>query len=74
MAARERSLAARRLLTGLPADQREVIEPAYFGGLSRAEIAARSRVPLGTVKGRSRLALERLRSGVAAEPALAAPG
>jgi RNA polymerase sigma-70 factor (ECF subfamily) len=72
--AHERSHAARRLLTELPADQREVIELAYFGGLSQGEIAARVHVPLGTVKGRSRLALERLRRAVTTEPALAPAG
>ncbi len=45
----------------LPAAQREVVELAYFGGLSQAEIAVRTGVPLGTVKGRVRLALVALR-------------
>ena len=71
---RERSATARRLVEDLPADQREVIELAYFGGLTQGEIAARSGVPLGTVKGRSRLALEKLRRSVHAEPVLAAGG
>jgi RNA polymerase sigma-70 factor (ECF subfamily) len=68
---REESLGARRLLEKLPADQREVIELAYFGGLSQSEIATKVGIPLGTVKGRSRLALERLRRSVATDSVLA---
>jgi RNA polymerase sigma-70 factor (ECF subfamily) len=48
-------------LAELPAEQRETIELAYFGGKSQTEIAAQQGVPLGTVKGRTRLALEKLR-------------
>ena len=46
----------------LPELQREVVALAYFDGLTHAEIAARLGVPIGTVKGRIRLALERLRT------------
>ena len=45
----------------LPEDQLEVLRLAYFGGLSHSEIAASTGIPLGTVKGRMRLALGRLR-------------
>lgn len=45
----------------LPAAQRELIEKAYFGELSHSEIAAQTGLPLGTIKSRIRLALERLR-------------
>ncbi|MEL7093013.1 MAG: sigma-70 family RNA polymerase sigma factor [Pseudomonadota bacterium] len=45
----------------LPAAQRELIEKAYFGDLSHSEIAAQTGLPLGTIKSRIRLALDRLR-------------
>jgi RNA polymerase sigma-70 factor (ECF subfamily) len=64
-----RAAAVRRLITTLPAAQREVIELAYFDGLTHVEIAARLGLPVGTVKGRTRLALARLRTG--ATPQLA---
>jgi RNA polymerase sigma-70 factor (ECF subfamily) len=46
----------------LPAEQREAIELAFFGGLSHTEIAERTGQPLGTIKGRVRLGLRRLRT------------
>jgi RNA polymerase sigma-70 factor (ECF subfamily) len=52
-------------LEKLPVEQREVIELAYFGGLSQSEIATRTSLPLGTVKTRARLALEKLRAPLA---------
>jgi RNA polymerase sigma factor (sigma-70 family) len=48
-------------LKQLPAKQRELIERAYFGDLSHSEIAAETGLPLGTIKSRIRLALDRLR-------------
>jgi RNA polymerase sigma factor (sigma-70 family) len=45
----------------LPEEQLSVLRLAYFDGLSHAEIAELIGIPLGTVKGRVRLALERLR-------------
>ena len=57
----ERS-AVRDALASLPGEQRQVVELAYFGGYTQAEIAGMTRVPLGTVKGRLRLALEKMGS------------
>ena len=45
----------------LPSEQRRVIELAYFGGFTHMEIAAMLDTPVGTVKGRMRLGLEKLR-------------
>lgn len=50
-----------RALAALPEKQRELIERAYFGDLSHSEIAAETGLPLGTIKSRIRLALDRLR-------------
>ncbi len=50
------------LLEQLPGEQREAIELAYFGGMTHSEMAAYLHVPLGTVKGRLRLGLEKLRN------------
>ncbi len=51
----------REALKALPQAQRELIEKAYFGDLSHREIAAQTGLPLGTIKSRIRLALDRLR-------------
>ncbi|WP_299639987.1 sigma-70 family RNA polymerase sigma factor [uncultured Ruegeria sp.] len=51
----------RTALTALPDAQRELIEKAYFGDLSHREIASQTGLPLGTIKSRIRLALDRLR-------------
>lgn len=51
----------RAALGTLSVEQRETIELAYFGGYSQTEISDLMRVPLGTVKGRTRLALRKLR-------------
>jgi RNA polymerase sigma-70 factor (ECF subfamily) len=60
----ERRDEARQVQTALgelPREQREVIELAYFGGFSHAQIAAMLNLPPGTVKGRMRLGLTKLR-------------
>lgn len=49
-------------LLELPVAQREVIVLAYFGGLTHTQIAARLQLPAGTVKGRMRLGLQKIRA------------
>lgn len=49
-------------LGSIPVEQRQAVELAFFGGYSQSEIAGMTRVPLSTVKGRMRLALEKLSS------------
>jgi RNA polymerase sigma factor (sigma-70 family) len=60
----EERAAVRRAIDALPADQRQVIELMYFGGLSQTTIAAKLSLPLGTVKSRTLLAMRRLRSAL----------
>jgi RNA polymerase sigma-70 factor (ECF subfamily) len=48
-------------MSSLPTDQRQIIELAYYGGLSQAEIARQLGLPLGTVKSRTRSGMEKLR-------------
>ncbi len=50
-----------RVIQGMPADQREVIDLAYYQGYTQQEIAERTGLPLGTVKSRTRSALSFLR-------------
>ena len=52
----------RGALGELPLEQRRVIELAYFGGFTHTEIASMLDTPIGTVKGRMRLGLQKLRS------------
>ncbi len=63
--AREHATRLHGLLDRLPDAQREVITLAFYGQLSHSEIAAQLGVPTGTVKGRMRLGLEKLRAGIA---------
>ena len=62
---RETTHELRGALSELPAEQSKVIELAYFGGFSHSEIGAMLEVPLGTVKGRMRLGLEKIRGELA---------
>jgi RNA polymerase sigma-70 factor (ECF subfamily) len=55
-----------RLLNDLPSGQRRAIELSYFGGLSQPEVAVTMRLPLGTVKSRQRLGLEKMRRALGA--------
>jgi len=63
---------ARSALAELPQAQRSTLEMAYLSGLSHQEIASRTAEPLGTVKGRVRLGLHRLRLLLEAPNAVAA--
>lgn len=58
----EQSQQLRLLLEALPTEQREAIQWAYFGGLSQQEIADQLHLPLGTVKTRLRLGMQKLRA------------
>jgi RNA polymerase sigma-70 factor (ECF subfamily) len=59
--------AIRGALDGLPGDQRQVIDMAYYQGLTHIEISERLSLPLGTVKSRMRLALEKLKGSLGVE-------
>jgi RNA polymerase sigma-70 factor (ECF subfamily) len=62
---RETASEVRGALGELPGEQAKVLELAYFGGFSQSEIARMLGVPLGTVKGRMRLGLEKIRGELA---------
>jgi RNA polymerase sigma-70 factor (ECF subfamily) len=62
---RETAEEVRGALDELPGEQSKVIQLAYFGGFSHSEIAGMLGVPLGTVKGRMRLGLEKIRGELA---------
>ena len=64
---RDEAATVRQALAELPGDQQKVIELAYFGGFSQSEIADMIEAPLGTVKGRMRLGLEKLRASLGEE-------
>ena len=61
-ARREEATTVRGALSSLPPDQSQVIELAYFGGFTHTEIADMLDAPVGTIKGRMRLGLKKMRS------------
>jgi RNA polymerase sigma-70 factor (ECF subfamily) len=62
---RETAGEVRGAIANLPGEQAKVIELAYFGGFSHSEIAQMLQLPMGTVKGRMRLGLEKIRGELA---------
>ena len=61
VARREEAATIRSAMDSLPAEQSHVIELAYFGGFTHPEIAEMLETPVGTIKGRMRLGLEKMR-------------
>jgi RNA polymerase sigma-70 factor, ECF subfamily len=64
VARREEARSMQAVLGALPSEQRRVVELAYFGGFTHEQIAEMLGAPLGTVKGRMRLALEKMRASI----------
>jgi len=71
-ARRDEAREVRDALDQLPEEQSRVIELAYFGGLTHAQIASMLQTPVGTVKGRMRLGLAKMRMALG-DPAEAVP-
>ena len=67
VARRDEAATVRAAIGDLPNEQERVIELAYFGGFSHNEIANMLDEPVGTIKGRMRLGLEKLRRSLAGE-------
>jgi RNA polymerase sigma-70 factor (ECF subfamily) len=61
---RDEAQTVRAAMERLPTDQLRVLELAYFGGFTHLQIAEMLGEPLGTVKGRMRLALDKMRDGL----------
>ena len=61
VARRDEALTVRSAMDALPGDQCKVIELAYFGGFTHTEIAEMLETPVGTIKGRMRLGLKKMR-------------
>jgi RNA polymerase sigma-70 factor (ECF subfamily) len=68
---RDEAREVRAALVGLPPEQSRVIELAYYGGLTHSEIADVLDIPVGTIKGRMRLGLQKMRSQLLSEQVLA---
>jgi RNA polymerase sigma-70 factor, ECF subfamily len=69
VARRDEAREVRHALQTLPPEQLKVIELAYFGGFTHTEIAAMLETPVGTVKGRMRLGLAKMREALGPEAA-----
>lgn len=69
VARRQQADSVRSIIGELPPEQSRVIQLAYFGGFTHTEIARMLDTPIGTVKGRMRLGLEKLRSRINARDA-----
>ena len=69
VARRDEARTVREAIETLPDQQGQVIDLAYFGGFTHTEIAEMLSMPLGTVKGRMRLGLEKLRNTLGPEVA-----
>lgn len=65
VARRDEAREVRSAIETLPAEQSKVIELSYFGGFSHSEIASMLDAPIGTIKGRMRLGLEKMRMHLA---------
>jgi len=61
---RETARQVRGALSGLPEEQSRVIQLAFFGGFSHSEIAQMLHEPLGTIKGRMRLGMDKIRAAL----------
>jgi RNA polymerase sigma-70 factor (ECF subfamily) len=61
VARRDEARTVRGAMAALPSEQSQVIELAYFGGFTHTEIAEMLETPIGTIKGRMRLGLKKLR-------------
>lgn len=62
---RETARQVRGAISGLPEEQSKVIGLAYFGGFTHSEIAEMLNEPLGTIKGRMRLGMDKIRASLA---------
>jgi len=64
VARRDEAKTVRTAMDTLPSEQRQVIELAYFGGFTHTEIAEMLETPVGTIKGRMRLGLKKMRDSL----------
>ena len=69
VARRDEARTVREAMQSLPDEQHQVIRLAYFGGFTHTQIAEMLEMPVGTVKGRMRLGLDKMRRALATEAA-----